>query len=901
MNQTKKLLTILFSSILPLIILVSITAIDHEGVNITAKPNAPITNPTLDEIQDLSRTQFYMNLGQIANRDVLYYGTIPGGVIGFGESKVFLWSNECESDLVISFVNANSISPFGQRESTDRINYIFEGGGTYTGIRSYQEILYENIWPGIDARFNLTNDGVKYEFIVAPYSDTGNIILCAEGQRELCITKDSVAFKMDGVRFFDEGLIAYQDGVIIDATFLPLETNMIQFQIGEYDPSKTLIVDPLIYSTYLGGNSGDCIQDIVVDSACNVYVTGMTRSTDFPILDPYNDTYGGEEDCFVSKFDSNGQLVYSTFIGGSDDDRGESIALGSDGCIYITGTTHSTNFPTINALNATFGGDCDVFVLKLNSNGDNLLYSTFIGSNNSEYGRQIVIDVQGDIYVAGTAYGLGLPMVNAYDATFNGTNDAFVFKLDADGDEILYSTYIGGSDHEACRSIALDSEGNLVFLGQTTSRDFPTLNAYDDTYQGEGTDCFILKLNRTGTGLIFSTYVGGSRYDYPIGMDLDSSNNIYVTGRTSSGNFPIVNAYQAAYNGHGDCFVFKLNSAGNELKYSTYVGGWLDDMAFDIAVNESGDVFVGARTRSDDFPTLNAFDRTHNGDYDFVVFQLDSTGMNLKYSTFIGGSDYEWSLYLTTDNAGNIYIAGHTDSFDFPTSNAYDSSHNGWSDCVVFKIYPSPSDGDADRLNDFLIFSGTGGTVFIVLLSVFLGRNKLRILLLSRIPTDPAKRRRIAGYIFGLLVLLLPYGFSYHPDIWADLPWTQREHSIAFGLFAIKTNANGLGFEQFNYHLGIYLLAYIPLMLYLLRIARKIAKGTADFRNVVYTLIVFTIIGFVAFFPSLGPEYGYIPIPLHLPLCLPVARWGIPKEEMDAFEGMESLGKKEDIEEIAPT
>jgi hypothetical protein len=474
------------------------------------------------------------------------------------------------------------------------------------------------------------------------------------------------------------------------------------------------------------------------------------------------------------------------------------------------------------------------------------------------------------MFVAGTAYGPGFPMLNSFDASFNGTWDAFVFKLNADGDELEFSTYIGGSDSEACRSFALDSEGNLVILGQTQSIDFPTFNAYDDTYQGEGTDCFITKLNALGTDLIFSTYIGGSFFDYPIGMDLDSSDNIYVAGQTSSFDFPLVNALQPEHNGHGDCFVFKMNSTGTNLEFSTYVGGWLDDTAFDIAVNESGDIFVGARTRSPDFPIINAFDRTHNGDYDFVLFQLDPTGTNLMYSTFIGGSSYEWVLEMTADNSGNVYIAGSTDSYDFPTINADDSSPNGGGECVVLKIYPSPTDGDANRFSDFLFFTSLSGTPIIVLLLLFVGRHKIRLLLLSR------------------LVLFLPYGFSYRPDYLAQLSWTQREFSISLGLFAIKNNVNGLGFEILNSYLGVFLLVFIPLIAYLLRIAYNIARKSANFRIVIYALVVFTIVGFVAFFPVLGSDYGSIPIPLHLLFCLPIARWGIPKEPRDPFEGLES-------------
>jgi hypothetical protein len=289
---------------------------------------------------------------------------------------------------------------------------------------------------------------------------------------------------MNNVEFIDEGLMAYQDETSIDVKFIQYDNNAFQFQVGAYDISKSLVIDPLIYSTYLGGSGDEYPDDIVVDSDGNIYITGMTSSANFPTLNPFNITYSGDKDCFFTKYDATGSQIFSTFIGGAGDDRGESIALGSDGDFYITGSTQSSDFPSVNAFNSTYSGERDVFILRLNSDGDTLLYSTYVGGPNAESGRVIAVDVQGNMFVAGTAYGPGFPMLNSFDASFNGTWDAFVFKLNADGDELEFSTYIGGSDSEACRSFALDSEGNLVILGQTQSIDFPTFNAYDDTYQG---------------------------------------------------------------------------------------------------------------------------------------------------------------------------------------------------------------------------------------------------------------------------------------------------------------------------------------------------------------------------------------------------------------------------------
>ena len=297
-----------------------------------------------------------------------------------------------------------------------------------------------------------------------------------------------------------------------------------------------------------------------MDASGNVFVTGYTSSSDFPTTaGAYDATANGSHDAFVTKLNPTGAgLVYSTFLGGSSGGLGNGIAVDASGNAFVTGTA---------------------FVTKLNPTGTGLVYSTFLGGSSGDFGNGIAVDASGNAFVTGYTSSSNFPTTaGAYDATFNGGSDAFVTKLNPTGTGLVYSTFLGGSgsssSSDSGSGIAVDASGNAFVTGYTSSSNFPTTaGAYDATANG-GTDAFVTKLNPTGTGLVYSTFLGGSERDYGNGIAVDASGNAFVTGYTDSSNFPTTaGAYDATANGGSDAFVTKLNPTGTGLVYSTFLGG----------------------------------------------------------------------------------------------------------------------------------------------------------------------------------------------------------------------------------------------------------------------------------------------------------------------------------------
>ena len=378
------------------------------------------------------------------------------------------------------------------------------------------------------------------------------------------------------------------------------------------------MVDPVLsYSTYLGGSSDDYGDWIVVDNSGNAYIAGATMSANYPTHNAYQTTSGGGYfDAYVTKLSSSGNsLIYSTYLGGSKEDFGWSIAVDNDGCAYLTGETFSANFPIQGGYQSVFGGgECDAYVAKLSSSGNAILYSTYLGGSIEDYSSDIAIDNSGNAYISGSTSSANFPIYNSYQASYGGgAFDAFVAKFDNSGSTLLYSTYLGGSGLEWGRGITIDSDGNSYVTGYTNSANFPTQNAYQAVNGGGLNDAFVTKLNTTGNALEYSTYLGGTLDDSGWRIAVDSG-KAYICGKTNSANFPTRSAYQTAYGGGAtDAFVAKLGSSGNDLEYSTYLGGTGGEQGCDIQVDIGGNAYIGGFTSSANFPVHDAYQATFGG------------------------------------------------------------------------------------------------------------------------------------------------------------------------------------------------------------------------------------------------------------------------------------------------
>ena len=382
----------------------------------------------------------------------------------------------------------------------------------------------------------------------------------------------------------------------------------------------------LEYSTYLGGGGEDYGYGIAVDGSGSAYVTGYTASSDFPKESAYQATLGGGIDAFVSKFDASGNLVYSTYLGGNGGEEGSGIAVDSSGSAYVTGFTSSNNFPTtLSAHQGVFGGGNDAFMSRFDSSG-NLVYSTYLGGGDADRGNSIAVDGSGSAYVAGTTFSNNFPTTPyAYQTIFlGGYSDVFVARFNSLGN-LTYSTYLGGTADEKGSGIAVDSSGSAYITGFTFSYNFPTTpSAYQKTLSTYGyRDIFVARFNSWGN-LVYSTYLGGNDNDWGSGIAVDSSGSAYVTGFTFSYNFPTTpSAYQKTISAGGlDAFVVRFDPSG-DLTYSTYLGGSGGDWGVGIAVDDQESAYVTGYTASSDFPMKSAYQGAFgNGNYDAFVTKL---------------------------------------------------------------------------------------------------------------------------------------------------------------------------------------------------------------------------------------------------------------------------------------
>ena len=380
----------------------------------------------------------------------------------------------------------------------------------------------------------------------------------------------------------------------------------VSFEVGDYDPSRALVIDPvLVYSTYLGGSGEDVGTSIAADANGNAYVTGLTESANFPKTNPAQPDFGGAIDAFVVKLNPAGTaVVYSTYLGGSDEDQGLGIAVDTAGAAYVTGQTCSPDFPTRNGFQPASGGFCDAFVTKLDPAGS-ISYSTYLGGSEQDPGIGIAVDYRRERLCHGLDRLAQLPdKKSAAARPCRLRGDAFVTKLDATGSALVFSTFLGGSQQfDRGFDVAVDASGNVHVVGETRSDDFPTTRPLQPP---RGSDAFVTKLNAAGSAFIYSTHLGGSRSDEARGVAVDSFGVAYVTGITSSNDFPTVNPFQSAIAAaNSDAFVVRIPPGGSSLLYSTYLGGSgseNDEFGGDIAVDRVGIAYVTGTTSSLDFP-----------------------------------------------------------------------------------------------------------------------------------------------------------------------------------------------------------------------------------------------------------------------------------------------------------
>src|SRR5579862_1584543 len=597
----------------------------------------------------------------------------------------------------------------GTDELPGKTNYFIGNNPSQwrTNVPTYAKVKYAGVYPGVDLVYYGTQGGeLEYDFVVSPGANPNAIALGIDaGQRApLRINSQGnlvVALKTGEVEFHkpvvyqtpSDRLPAANNRQSVESRYTLDAQNHVRFEYGPYDHSRALVIDPVLtYATYVGGTGGDIGYGITVNSATfDAYIVGVTNSTNFPLtttpgVSAYQNTNKGDGDAFVTQINSAGsKVVYSTYVGGSGSDTATAIAL-SNGNAYVTGYTTSTDFPAIAPAGAgtptpfqqIYGGNTDAFVFQLSTLGTNLVYSSYLGGTGADFGQGIAVDSAGNAYIAGTTQSTSFPVVNAYQSINNGGQDAFITKVNFTGEQILYSTYLGGSQADIAQGITLDSSNDVYVTGYTFSSDFPTSSPIQAAIGG-GADAFITELNPSGSALTFSTYLGGTGDDRSYGIALDGSLNIYITGATSSANFPTTSGiFQPSLRGASNAFVSAVSHGGASLLYSTFLGGSGTDQANSIAVTSAGAAFVTGFTNSSDFPTAHPVQAilglSNNGlcgsaaCSDAFVTQLNSTGTALTYSTYLGGNGPDFGQGIAVDSTGNPYVTGSTSSTNFPAT-----------------------------------------------------------------------------------------------------------------------------------------------------------------------------------------------------------------------------------------
>jgi hypothetical protein len=715
--------------LLPVIVAISL--------KVQVKPASRMTDAYVSTADPLP-LQFERNVGQ-ADTAIHYLAHGPGYNLYLSSDQALMIlapteGGRTQQRLGLRFVGANPTPEIlGQEKLPGVVNYYLgrDPKAWKTGIPTFAGVLYQEIYPGIDLLFYGNEQHVEHDFIVSPganpdlitieVDEAGSLEISEHGDLQLPSEWGSLSLNRPTI-YQEIGGFRRQ----VEGSYVLQGNGRFGFQISAYDRNYPLVIDPILeWSTYFGGSGDDYGSDVTVDAAGNVYVTGYTTSTDFPVVNATQPGYsdGGVNcpsdvtpyrlchDAFVTKLNPTGTtLLYSTYIGLPGDDEGKGIAVDAAGNAYVTGlmSVNSVSLPNMFIYK-------QVLVAKLGPTGA-LAYGGWLGATGS-WGNAIAVDGQGRAYITGETPD-GFPVTpDAIQPASGELIDAFVAVLNPAGNQLEYSTYLGGSGsycgvcYSAGKDIAVDSAGLIYVTGQGAPS-FPTTpNAFQQTFNGFW-KAFVAKIDRQQpglSGLVYASFLGGSGSEFGQGIALDATGKVYVTGSTQSDDFPTTaGAFDRSCGTDGICnatsnqvcdwtppgmppichldakadfFVakFDLSKFGPaSLLYATYVGGSGKDEGYGITVDGAGNAFVTGSAVSPDFPVVSPVQSTHGGNLDAVVFKLNASGASLGFSTFMGGGGDDVGKGIAVNPAGQILATGHTGSVAFPVANPLQARAGGW-------------------------------------------------------------------------------------------------------------------------------------------------------------------------------------------------------------------------------
>lgn len=660
----------------------------------------PISDTTLQPLV------FVPNFGQSPDT-VQYQAHVAHGIIFIANAAVhiqqvnqpvFSWQLIADQEAAIN----------GDAPLAGVVNYLRGQDPTHwqQGLPTYASLHQSNVYPDVHLTYTGTQEALFLTFTVKPGANSQQITWLT--------TKGGVrADKTFSITAWQE-VAGQQQPIEVSHTDRDGDSQMI---LSAYDHRLTLTIQiALSYaladseasssmvsnldensfkfflqpSHQLEGTATDHGEAITVDSAGYAYVTGDTYATDFPTVNPWQATINNGQsflnDAFVTKFTSNGRdIVFSTYLGGSSSDAGYEIAVDPSGNIYILGSTCSNDFPVLLPFQLSLAGACDAFISKLSPDGSQLLFSSYLGGSNGEHANNMVIKQNGEIIVVGTTESFDFPIVNPIQATLNGGHDGFITRIASAGSTLNYSSFFGGSSVEIINDVILSDDDTVYLVGETRSSDFLIINGWQSLLHGPS-DAFLTHLSTNTNIIFFSTYLGGGSDD--TGLSLDIGNNmLYIGGGTRSPDFPLVNPVQPSRGGFIDSFITAFTEDGSNVGFSTYLGGLHVESMAGLKVDAAGKVHVAGFTSSPDFPLVNPIQATFDTYSHGYVARLSGDGQVLEYSTYVGGSRRDRIFGMDVHGNGSVYVTGDTESVDYPTVNAVQPYFRGPSwDAFVTRI-----------------------------------------------------------------------------------------------------------------------------------------------------------------------------------------------------------------------
>jgi hypothetical protein len=630
-----------------------------------------------------------------AGYDLLF--TSAGASLRFGPTK------SVEISLPGSKRDAETV---GLDPLRARTNYMIGARANWhTGVDNFGRVEYRQVYPGIDLIYYGSNNRLEYDFVLAPGANPAAIRMRFRGAGKLRVTQegDLVYEAPDGAVVQHRPVIYQEDAGgrhAIEGRYTLVSRDTVALRVGIYDGGRQLTIDPILsYSTYLGGTEDDQITGVQLGPTGLLYMCGSTQTQDITATNgAYDNNSAGLTDIFLAIIDpsqqGNGQLVYFSYLGGSNVDIPLAIAVDQNGVAYMTGKTSSTDFPIVGNSVQTVGPVTvtQAFVAAINPalyGGVALLYSTFLGGQTgANSGNAIALDSSGNIYVVGTTASSDFPVTDsAYAGVLYGPTDAFLTELSIYSTSILYSSYLGGENDDDGRGLAIAPNGQVYVAISTNGLYFPLAGSSYNPNNSGGYDVAIALFDVTQSGtpsLVYSTYLGGSSNDMARGVALDPQGDLVVTGYTLSGDFPRTSdAAQYTYAGGGDAFVTVVNALqpSSFLLYSTLLGGSDAEVGYGVATDPAGNIYVTGYTLSADFPTTQNAPQSQWGqgiDVFLAEIKPHVAGLNaLQYSTYIGGATINSGLALVVGPDGTAYAGGETGS-EFPTSaNAPQGGYGG--------------------------------------------------------------------------------------------------------------------------------------------------------------------------------------------------------------------------------